>query len=210
MISYWNQNASTILTDTAQHAQLVFGSLAIALVMAILLVLLCLRHDRLLTGLNYIFSLLYSVPSFAFFALLLPLTGLGNTTATVVLVIYSEYVILRTFITGLRAIDPSLIEVATGMGMTSRQVFLKIQLPLAIPTIFSGLQVALASTMSIATIAATINAGGLGTLLFEGLQTQQMPPLLWGIIMTVALTLVSIAVLRILQHVYQPRLGGNH
>lgn len=59
--------------------------------------------------------------------------------------------------------------------------------------------------MSIATIAATINAGGLGNLLFEGLQTQQLPPLLWGIIMTVALTLVSIAILRILQHFLRPR-----
>ena len=123
MITYWNQNATTILTDTAQHAQLVLTSLLIALLIATLLILLCLRHDRLLTGLTYVFSLLYSVPSFAFFALLLPLTGLGDTTATVVLVVYSEYVLLRTFITGLRAIDPSLVEVAYGMGMTSRQVF---------------------------------------------------------------------------------------
>ena len=192
MITYWNQNATTILTDTAQHAQLVLTSLLIALLIATLLILLCLRHDRLLTGLTYVFSLLYSVPSFAFFALLLPLTGLGDTTATVVLVVYSEYV-------------PSLVEVAYGMGMTSRQVFFKVQLPLATPAIFSGLQVALASTMSIATIAATINAGGLGNLLFEGLQTQQLPPLLWGIIMTVALTLVSIAILRILQHFLRPR-----
>lgn len=205
MITYWNQNATTILTDTAQHAQLVLTSLLIALLIATLLILLCLRHDRLLTGLTYVFSLLYSVPSFAFFALLLPLTGLGDTTATVVLVVYSEYVLLRTFITGLRAIDLSLVEVAYGMGMTSRQVFFKVQLPLATPAIFSGLQVALASTMSIATIAATINAGGLGNLLFEGLQTQQLPPLLWGIIMTVALTLVSIAILRILQHFLRPR-----
>lgn len=205
MITYWNQNATTILTDTAQHAQLVLTSLLIALLIATLLILLCLGHDRLLTGLTYVFSLLYSVPSFAFFALLLPLTGLGDTTATVVLVVYSEYVLLRTFITGLRAIDPSLVEVAYGMGMTSRQVFFKVQLPLAIPAIFSGLQVALASTMSIATIAATINAGGLGNLLFEGLQTQQLPPLLWGIIMTVALTLVSIAILRILQYFLRPR-----
>ena len=205
MITYWNQNATTILTDTAQHAQLVLTSLLIALLIATLLILLCLHHDRLLTGLTYVFSLLYSVPSFAFFALLLPLTGLGDTTATVVLVVYSEYVLLRTFITGLRAIDPSLVEVAYGMGMTSRQVFFKVQLQLATPAIFSGLQVALASTMSIATIAATINAGGLGNLLFEGLQTQQLPPLLWGIIMTVALTLVSIAILRILQHFLRPR-----
>lgn len=107
------------------------------------------------------FSLLYSVPSFAFFALLLPISGLGMRTAIIVLTIYCEYVLLRTFITGIQEIDPALIEVAKGMGMTRKQVFFKVQLPLATPAIFSGLQVALASTMGIATIAATINAGGL-------------------------------------------------
>ena len=85
------------------------------------------------------------------------------------------------------------------MGMTNRQVFFKIQLPLATPAIFSGLQVALASTMGIATIAATINAGGLGQLLFEGLQSQQVTPLLWGTILTVILTLVCAGILRMIE-----------
>lgn len=120
-------------------------------------------------------------------------------TAIIVLTIYCEYVLLRTFITGIQEIDPALIEVAKGMGMTRRQVFFKVQLPLATPAIFSGLQVALASTMGIATIAATINAGGLGQLLFEGLQSQQVVPILWGTLLTVVLTLLCAGSLKLIE-----------
>ena len=169
MIEYWKTNWPTMIIDLQQHAVIVLTSLGIALVVAGVIILLLMYRRNWLNGLTYFFSLLYSVPSFAFFALLLPISGLGMRTAIIVLTIYCEYVLLRTFITGIQEIDPALIEVAKGMGMTRRQVFFKVQLPLATPAIFSGLQVALASTMGIATIAATINAGGLGQLLFEGL-----------------------------------------
>ena len=169
-----------MITDSQQHALMVLSSLGIALVLALVITLLFLRRRNWLNSLVYFFSLLYSIPSFAFFALLLPLSGLGMRTAIIVLTIYAEYVLLRSFITALQGIDPQLIEVATGMGMTRQQVFYKVQLPLALPAIFSGLQVALASTMAMATIAATINAGGLGQLLFEGLQGQQLAPILWS------------------------------
>ena len=199
MIEYWNENWTTMITDSQQHALMVLSSLGIALVLALAITLLFLRRRNWLNGLVYFFSLLYSIPSFAFFALLLPLSGLGMRTAIIVLTIYAEYVLLRSFITALQEIDPQLIEVATGMGMTRQQVFYKVQLPLALPAIFSGLQVALASTMAMATIAATINAGGLGQLLFEGLQGQQLAPILWGTLLTMALTLVCAGVLRLLE-----------
>lgn len=196
MISYWNENWSTMLDDIQQHAVMVLSSLGIAVVIAVVIILLFLRREKWLDGLIYFFSLLYSVPSFAFFALLLPISGLGMRTAIIVLTVYSEYVLLRSFITGIREVDPQLIEVGIGMGMTSRQVFWRVQLPLALPSIFSGIQIALASTMSIATIAATINAGGLGQLLFEGLQGQQVVPILWGTILTAGLTLVCGGIIR--------------
>lgn len=213
MIEYWNESWSTMMVDLQQHAVMVLASLGIALVIAAVVVLLFMRRRNWLNGLVYFFSLLYSVPSFAFFALLLPISGLGMRTAIIVLTIYCEYVLLRTFITGIQEIDPAMIEVARGMGMTDRQVFFRVQLPLATPAIFSGLQVALASTMGIATIAATINAGGLGQLLFEGLQSQQVIPLLWGTLLTVILTLACAAILRgiewLLIHRWQGALVKN-
>lgn len=199
MIDYWNANWPTMVIDVQQHALMVLASLGIALVIATVIIVLLMQQKNWLNGLTYFFSLLYSVPSFAFFALLLPISGLGMRTAIIVLTTYCEYVLLRTFITGIQEIDPTLIEVAKGMGMTKRQVFFKVQLPLATPAIFSGLQVALASTMGIATIAATINAGGLGQLLFEGLQSQQVVPILWGTILTVVLTLACAGILRLVE-----------
>lgn len=199
MIDYWNANWSTMVVDMQQHLAMVLASLGIALMIAIVLIALLMRRPNWLNGLVYFFSLLYSVPSFAFFAMLLPISGLGMRSAIIVLTVYCEYVLLRTFITGIQGIDPALVEVARGMGMTRRQAFMKVQLPLALPAIFSGLQVALASMMGIATIAATINAGGLGQLLFEGLQTQQTVPLLWGTILTVALTLICAGVLKMIE-----------
>jgi osmoprotectant transport system permease protein len=195
MLEYWNENWLTMVEDTQQHAAMVLSALGIAFVVAIVLILLLMRKRNWLNGLVYVFSLLYSIPSFAFFALLLPISGLGVRTAVIVLVVYSEYVLLRSFITAIRGVDPQLVEVARGMGMTTWQTFVKVQLPLALPGIFSGLQVALASTMAIATIASTINAGGLGDLLFEGLQSQQAVPILWGTLLTMALTLICAGIL---------------
>lgn len=199
MISYWQANWQEMMTDVSQHAEMVLSSLLIATLIAVVLVLVLLRRPKWLNTLVYIFSLLYSIPSFAFFALLLPFSGLGMRSAIIVLTIYCEYILLRSFITAVQGVDPLLVKVARGMGMTNWQIFTKVQLPLALPALFSGIQVALASTMAIATIAATINAGGLGQLMFDGLQNQQVVPILWGTLLTMALTLVCAGLLWLLQ-----------
>ncbi|ALI52622.1 ABC transporter permease [Lactobacillus helveticus] len=201
MIQYWQANSSRMINLMIEHAQMVLTSLLIALVIAIVLIWVFLKKKNWLNVLIYVFSLLYSVPSYAFFALSIPLTGLGEKSAIIVLVFYSEYVLLRTFITGIQNVDADYIEVAKGLGMTSKQIFVKVQLPLALPAIFSGIQIALASTMAIATIASTISAGGLGDLLFEGLQTGRVVPILWGTILTVVLTIVGIIILKLVENI---------
>lgn len=200
MIKYWQDNSARMMQLAIEHARMVLIALFIAFLVAIVLIAVFLRKKNWMNSLIYFFSLLYSVPSYAFFALLIPITGLGETTAIIVLAFYNEYVLLRTFITGIREVDPNYIEVARGMGMTQEEIFTKVQLPLSIPAIFSGLQVALASTMAIATIASTISAGGLGDLMFEGLQTGRVVSILWGTILTVALTLVCIVILKLIEN----------
>lgn len=200
MIKYWQDNSARMMQLTIEHVRMVLIALFIAFLVAIVLIAVFLRKKNWMNSLIYFFSLLYSVPSYAFFALLIPITGLGETTAIIVLAFYNEYVLLRTFITGIREVDPNYIEVARGMGMTQEEIFTKVQLPLSMPAIFSGLQVALASTMAIATIASTISAGGLGDLMFEGLQTGRVVSILWGTILTVALTLVCIVILKLIEN----------
>ena len=120
-----------------------------------------------------------------------PVTGLGRTTAVIVLTLYNQYILLRSFTAGLRDVDPAVCEAAKGIGMTDMQILTKIRVPLARRAIFAGIRLAVVSTIGIGTIAASINAGGLGTLLFEGLRTINMPKILWGSVLS-AMLAVSI------------------
>lgn len=141
-------------------------------------------------------SMIYSIPSLAMFALLIPLTGLGRTTAILVLVIYNQYLLLQNFLAGLNGIDKSISEAAMGMGMTPMQALVKIKLPLSRKAFIAGIRIAMVATVSIATIAASINAGGLGTILFDGLRTMNPAKIIWGSLLSALLALLIDGLLR--------------
>lgn len=191
MIEYLRKHPEKVLGALTEHIELVLITLVISLAIACLLTLLAMRSERVSDALNNLFSVLYSVPSLALFALLIPVTGLGRTTAVIVLTLYNQYILLRSFTAGLRDVDPAVCEAAKGIGMTDMQILTKIRVPLARRAIFAGIRLAVVSTIGIGTIAASINAGGLGTLLFEGLRTINTPKILWGSVLS-ALLAVSI------------------
>ena len=191
MIEYIRKHPEKVLGALTEHIELVLITLVISLAIACLLTLLAMRSERVSDALNNLFSVLYSVPSLALFALLIPVTGLGRTTAVIVLTLYDQYILLRSFTAGLRDVDPAVCEAPKGIGMTDMQILTKIRVPLARRAIFAGIRLAVVSTIGIGTIAASINAGGLGTLLFEGLRTINTPKILWGSVLS-ALLAVSI------------------
>ena len=191
MIEYMRKHPEKVLGALTEHIELVLITLVISLVIACLLTLLAMRSERVSDALNNLFSVLYSVPSLALFALLIPVTGLGRTTAVIVLTLYNQYILLRSFTAGLRDVDPAVCEAAKGIGMTDMQILTKIRVPLARRAIFAGIRLAVVSTIGIGTSAASINAGGLGTLLFEGLRTINTPKILWGSVLS-AMLAVSI------------------
>ena len=191
MIEYIRKHPEKVLGALTEHIELVLITLVISLAIVCLLTLLAMRSERVSDALNNLFSVLYSVPSLALFALLIPVTGLGRTTAVIVLTLYNQYILLRSFTAGLRDVDPAVCEAAKGIGMTDMQILTKIRVPLARRAIFAGIRLAVVSTIGIGTIAASINAGGLGTLLFEGLRTINTPKILWGSVLS-ALLAVSI------------------
>ncbi len=173
-----------------EHLQIILVSMALSLAVAMILTVLCDLHP-LISGVMLSFlSVVYSVPSLAMLAILIPVTGLGRTTAIVVLVIYNQYLLLRNFIAGLDGVDKSVVEAATGLGMSSMQVLVRIKLPLSKRPMIAGIRIALVSTVSIATIAASINAGGLGTILFDGLRTMNASKILWGSILSALLAVL--------------------
>ncbi|AND79198.1 ABC transporter permease [Streptococcus pantholopis] len=203
MIDYFQTSSEVLMLRLLEHIEITASALFFALLLAASVTVLLRFYPQLQNFSVYVLSLLYAVPSFALFALLIPWTGLGRTTAIVVLVIYAQYTLVRTFLAGLLSVDDSIIEAALGMGMTDWQVFYKIQLPLAKASVFAGIRLAATSIIAMATIAATINAGGLGTILFDGLRTRSFPKLLWGILLTVAFSLLTNLVLYLIEELLQ-------
>lgn len=188
-------SATALLAACAQHLQLLGVTMIASCALACVLTLACLKFKRLGDAAVELMGAFYSIPSLALFALLIPWTGLGFTTAVIVMVAYNQFMLVRNALEGLRGVDASVLEAARGMGMSETQVLLTVSLPLAMPAVLAGLRLACVSTVGIATVAAAINAGGLGAVLFSGLRTMNIDKILGGTICCAALALTFDAVL---------------
>jgi osmoprotectant transport system permease protein len=153
-------------TPTLQHLELVAYSVLLGFAIAFALALLAQRRSWLQPPLLATTGVLYTIPSLAFFFLLLPITGLGRTTAIIVLAAYTLQIIYRNTMLGLANVPPAVKDAARGMGLTDRQILWRVELPLATPEIVAGLRIATVSTVAIATLAVFIGAGGLGTQIY--------------------------------------------
>ena len=189
MLEYLGKHPEKIWRPFLEHIELVLITLAISLVIAAFLTILAMRSRKVEAFFNHLFSMIYSIPSLALFALLIPVTGLGKVSAVIVLTLYNQYLLLRNFTTGLREVDPAVTEAAKGIGMTDMQILFRIRVPLAKKSLFAGIRLAVVSTIGIGTIAASINAGGLGELLFDGLRTINVVKILWGSILSAGLAI---------------------
>lgn len=194
-ISYGQNHYDKLLEYLIDHLQLCAITLIISILIAIPVSLILSKYKKVSKAVLAILGAIYSIPSMALFALLVPALGLGKTTAIFVLVIYNQFILVRNIITGFNGVDSTIIEAAKGMGMSPIQSFFKVQLPLAMPVILGGIRISVVTTIAIATIAATINAGGLGVLLFDGLQTMNMVKMLWGTLLAAAITLIFNSIL---------------
>jgi len=160
------ENIDRYGTPTVQHLEIVLLSVVIGFVVAFGLALFAHRRRQLQPPLLAATGILYTIPSIAFFFLLLPITGFGRDTAIIVLAAYTLQIIYRNTILGLANVPASVKDAARGMGLTNRQILWQVELPLAIPEIIAGLRVAVVSTIAIATLVVFINAGGLGTQIY--------------------------------------------
>jgi osmoprotectant transport system permease protein len=189
-MTYIINNPDVILELLWEHVYLTVGSLAIAILIALPLGYLIYGRERLSTTVMGVLGVLYVIPSLVLMILLLPLLGLNARTVMVALVIYCQIILVRNVVAGLSSIDPSIIEAATGLGMTSWQRFIRVQLPLALPVIVAGIRLAAIVATSIATVGALFGAGGLGTLLFNGISQGRYDKIVAGAIMVALLAAV--------------------
>lgn len=199
-VRYIINNPALMLQLTWQQLWITLVSLGVALLIAVPLGVLLARMPRLRGPVLGVLSIIYTIPSLALLVLLLPFTRLGPQTAIIALVAYAQIVLVRNTLLGMTGIDPAIIEAARGMGMTSWQRLLRVELPLALPLILAGVRIATLSIIGIGTIAALINAGGLGTLLFQGVSSGQRAKIVAGSIAVALLALVANQILRFFEY----------
>ena len=160
-----------ILSATLDHVTLVVIAMAIAILIGVPLGMFIVQRPALRTIALGIASIFQTIPSLALFGFLIPIPfigGIGKRTAIVALVLYALLPILRNTYVGLTGIDPAVLEAAEAMGMTQSQILWRVRLPLARAVILAGIRTATIITIGVATIAAAIGAGGLGTFIFRG------------------------------------------
>lgn len=161
-----------ILAKTWQHLQLVGVSMGIAIAIGVPLGLLLTRKEKLAPSILGFANVVQTVPSLALFGFLIPIPiigGIGMRSATLALVLYALLPILRNTYTGVRSVDPAVVEAGRGMGMTDIQRLRWIEVPLALPTMIAGVRIATVLTVGLATVASAIGAGGLGDFIFRGI-----------------------------------------
>jgi len=188
---YLVEHPDQVLELLGQHLWLTALTLTIAFAVALPLSVLAVRFRALRGPLLGILGILYTIPSLAFFVLLIPLMGLGLRPAITALVVYAQVILVRNITVGLVEVDQAVLEAARGMGMNPWQCFWRVELPLALPLILAGIRIATLTTIGIGTIAAFINAGGLGTLLFIGVLQSNPDKIIAGAIAVSALALAA-------------------
>ncbi len=195
-MTYLVTHPATMLQLTGEHLALVLVALAIALAIAVPLGILAARRPRLGSLIVGLDGALYTIPSLALLAVLVVAVGIGPPSAIVALVIYAQFALVRGVVAGLRGVDPAIVDAARGLGMTSRQALLRVEFPAALPVVLGGVRVAAVTLVALATVAAWIDAGGLGTLIFEGLATQHTQPVIAGAVAAAVLAILIDIVLR--------------
>lgn len=189
-IDYMINQRSQIINLLFQHIELTLISIVLAILIGIPIGILVSKKESIRKYVIGIINVFQAIPSMALLGLLVPLLGIGSKPAIVAVVLYSLLPIVKNTSTGILGIDKNIIESATGIGLTSKQILYKIQLPLALPIIMAGIRISAVTAVGLMTLAAFIGAGGLGYLVFSGVQTINNVMILAGAIPACILALL--------------------
>lgn len=201
LIETLSSRKGQLLETLIEHIQLSFIALLIAVVIAVPLGILLTKTKKLAEVIINIAAVLQTIPSLALLGLMIPLFGIGRIPAIIALVIYALLPILRNTYTGIKEVDPSLIEAARGIGMKTGRRLSKVELPLAMPVMMAGIRTAMVLIIGTATLAALIGAGGLGDLILLGIDRNNTSLILLGAIPAAILAIFFDVLLRILERI---------
>jgi osmoprotectant transport system permease protein len=204
------ENLASIARMTVQHLEIVGTGVGLAIITGVPLGILITLDKRLAKAVLYLAAIVMTIPSVALFGLMIPVLsligqGIGFLPTVIALFLYSQLPIVRNTYTAITNIDPSLREAARGMGMTTRERLLKVEIPIALPIIMAGVRMAVVINVGIAAIAAYIGAGGLGKLISRGISQSDPRQLIAGAILVSVLAIAADAVLSWIQRLLTPK-----
>jgi osmoprotectant transport system permease protein len=190
-VKWLRNNWDQVLVALGEHIVISFTALAIAFVLSLAVGICAARNERVFRWAIALSGFLYTIPTLAFLALLIPVVGLGKANAIICMVAFSLMIMIRNVAIGLRQVPAEVVDAARGMGMRGIDILTAIELPLALPVIVAGLRIATVTVISVAVVAAYINAGGLGTLIFSGISNDFAPKIWVGALTSCALAVAA-------------------
>lgn len=186
---YISTHIDEILERTVQHISLSFTAVGLACLFGIPVGFLIVNHKKVSTVVINVANIIQTIPSLALYAFAMPLFGIGTKPAIFALFLYALLPIIKNTLIGINNVDPATVRAAKGMGMSPGQIMIQVEIPLAIPTIMGGVRIAAVTGIGIATIATLIGAGGLGTIIYQGLGMSNQAMVLSGAIFSAVLAL---------------------
>jgi osmoprotectant transport system permease protein len=190
-MSWALENYDRLAIALGEHVVLVGTALVLSLVIAFPLGIWTARRPALYVAAMTVTGVLYTIPALALFALLIPFMGLGKVPAITALVLYSLLILVRNIAIGIREVPAELIEAADGMGYGRGGRLLRIELPMALPVIVAGIRITVVTQIAVATVAAYINAGGLGDIIFQGITQDFGEKIAAGAVLTSLLAIAA-------------------
>jgi osmoprotectant transport system permease protein len=202
--SWVGDHGDEIVARLREHAVLLGWSMVLALLFAIPLALVSVGRRRVYGTVLGTTGILYTIPSLAAFSLLLPYTGQSRLTAIIPLAAYGLLILVRNFVTGLERVPIEVQDAATGLGYSRRRKLWQVDVPLALPTIFAGIRIAVVTTIGLIPVSALIGQGGLGALMTDGFEKDFYTPLVVGVVLTVIFAFAADALLLAAQKLLTP------
>ncbi len=184
------RNMPEIVDRTWQHLFLTLVPVAIGIVVSLGLTAMVLRWRRSYAPITVVAGILYTIPSLALFAVLIPIVGLNATNAIIALTSYTLLILVRNFVAGIDGVPPSTLEAADGMGYTRTARFWRMEVPLALPVIVAGIRIATVTTVGLVTVSVVLGLGGYGFFIYRGFQARQVTQTLVGLLLSIALATI--------------------
>jgi osmoprotectant transport system permease protein len=208
LLVYMQRHQHEITVLTAQHLWLAFLAVAVSILIGVSCGVLLSRVTALAGPVIGIAGIFYTIPSLALFGFLIPMMGIGVRPALLALILYAQLVLIRNTYVGILGVDPASLEAGRGMGMRGWQLLLLVELPLALPVVMAGIRTTAVMSIGITAIASYIGAGGLGTLIFQGISRVDSVLILAGAVPVSLLAIATDAALAGVERALRPWSGA--